>query len=258
MINVSSHLPNTSLICRHVFSVELCGSCNHVLPSGMRKCCGSCKITRYCSKTCQKSDWKAGHREACYHGDQFKLKMSLHPKKDQTPAGFPDWSQTRILKAFDGLLSKYPSLLRGFIFNHINIKLLQPQSPTSYNREAWSTIFCRWMVVYRFTMENNPPSYPDYLALRLCQTYLADRPASFGLVEGGQVTIGFVLADKIIKEDGSTAYEDCSALNLCLRLLTLPDEAVYAFCTSGYDTALAPYAFLSLEMEMKRKRMEVV
>ncbi|KAJ4484245.1 hypothetical protein C8J55DRAFT_488182 [Lentinula edodes] len=35
------------------------------LPGERSKLCGACRVTAYCSKSCQKRDWQAGHRISC-------------------------------------------------------------------------------------------------------------------------------------------------------------------------------------------------
>jgi hypothetical protein len=37
--------------------------------------CGACHEARYCSKACQKSDWKGGHRTACESIRKFRAGM---------------------------------------------------------------------------------------------------------------------------------------------------------------------------------------
>ena len=43
---------------------SMCATC-HASLAGPLKCCTQCKVVYYCSRTCQKEDWKAGHKEAC-------------------------------------------------------------------------------------------------------------------------------------------------------------------------------------------------
>ncbi|KAK7028611.1 hypothetical protein R3P38DRAFT_3267470 [Favolaschia claudopus] len=39
--------------------------CCNVVPKRELKCCNSCLSAVYCSRACQKTDWKAGHRQGC-------------------------------------------------------------------------------------------------------------------------------------------------------------------------------------------------
>jgi len=41
------------------------GKCAYCLTDVGRKLCSQCKLTRYCSRECQKSAWKAGHKLSC-------------------------------------------------------------------------------------------------------------------------------------------------------------------------------------------------
>lgn len=43
---------------------EACAVCQAVFV-GRLKCCTQCKAIYYCSRNCQKEDWRGGHREAC-------------------------------------------------------------------------------------------------------------------------------------------------------------------------------------------------
>jgi len=43
---------------------SMCATC-HASCAGPLKGCTQCKVVYYCSRTCQKEDWKAGHKEAC-------------------------------------------------------------------------------------------------------------------------------------------------------------------------------------------------
>eukprot|EP01084_Bolivina_argentea_P124274 220217_1 len=40
----------------------VCANCNKSNPS---KRCGGCKVTKYCSKTCQTTHWKSSHQKNC-------------------------------------------------------------------------------------------------------------------------------------------------------------------------------------------------
>jgi hypothetical protein len=45
-------------------SLEFCACCGTLQLSKMLRSCGECQVVHYCSKTCQKKDWKA-HKELC-------------------------------------------------------------------------------------------------------------------------------------------------------------------------------------------------
>ena len=46
--------------------MQLCGHCGAVEPQpGIYKMCSACKSVYYCSSTCQKKDWRAGHKGKC-------------------------------------------------------------------------------------------------------------------------------------------------------------------------------------------------
>ena len=50
------------------------------------KVCSQCKVSPYCSKKCQKTDWRAGHKEYCYKlGIIFQ---TINPKKDRNTLVF--------------------------------------------------------------------------------------------------------------------------------------------------------------------------
>eukprot|EP00058_Branchiostoma_floridae_P001101 XP_002586589.1 hypothetical protein BRAFLDRAFT_106184 [Branchiostoma floridae] len=53
--------------------------------TGTLKLCGRCKLTRYCSRDCQKQHWSVGHKKCCGHdlcsiegSDHFQLAQKVH------------------------------------------------------------------------------------------------------------------------------------------------------------------------------------
>eukprot|EP01084_Bolivina_argentea_P124273 220216_1 len=53
----------------------VCANCNKSNPS---KRCGGCKVTKYCSKTCQTTHWKSSHKKNCK-----KLKQTENKNDDE-------------------------------------------------------------------------------------------------------------------------------------------------------------------------------
>ncbi|XP_078601048.1 uncharacterized protein LOC144876039 isoform X2 [Branchiostoma floridae x Branchiostoma japonicum] len=53
--------------------------------TGTLKLCGRCKLTRYCSRDCQKQHWSVGHKKCCGHdaytdeGPNPNEKLESHP-----------------------------------------------------------------------------------------------------------------------------------------------------------------------------------
>ncbi len=51
-----------SRACSHL----ACTNCSGASESGLHgKRCSGCRVVRYCSAACQRSDWKAGHKVVC-------------------------------------------------------------------------------------------------------------------------------------------------------------------------------------------------
>jgi hypothetical protein len=46
-------------------SGEVCALCATALSTTKRLRCGRCRAVCYCSKACQRSDWKGGHKQTC-------------------------------------------------------------------------------------------------------------------------------------------------------------------------------------------------
>ncbi|KIM37301.1 hypothetical protein M413DRAFT_277001 [Hebeloma cylindrosporum] len=66
--NSSTHKTEICENCRKHMRSTTCGpfACPLCLPPGqLLMTCSSCKHIRYCSKACQKADWKAGHKAIC-------------------------------------------------------------------------------------------------------------------------------------------------------------------------------------------------
>ena len=59
-----------------IISLKMCGNekCNKIQNANM-KICKKCKLTYYCSRYCQKVDWKCKHRNCC---DELFEKMKLN------------------------------------------------------------------------------------------------------------------------------------------------------------------------------------
>ncbi|KAF7320583.1 hypothetical protein HMN09_00142700 [Mycena chlorophos] len=56
--------------------------CGQILDRHQFKRCGGCQATFYCSRACQKNDWKLGHREGCAEGKEQRTHLSAFSLRD--------------------------------------------------------------------------------------------------------------------------------------------------------------------------------
>ena len=63
--------------CDHVSDTRACSACRVGLDLGQKKVCKGCKVARYCSKTCQESDWKF-HQKLCRKVTGHRNKLKQH------------------------------------------------------------------------------------------------------------------------------------------------------------------------------------
>ena len=53
-----------------------CADCQIILGSERKMCCVECKAAYYCSRDCQVTHWKAGHKKDCVKRLKRKLKAA--------------------------------------------------------------------------------------------------------------------------------------------------------------------------------------
>jgi hypothetical protein len=58
-------IPGFAEVVGHAFAKRCSTCCKEEEGVGALKKCGQCGQAWYCSTTCQKTDWKAGHKEVC-------------------------------------------------------------------------------------------------------------------------------------------------------------------------------------------------
>jgi len=55
---------------------EMCACCYKPLSTDKSKCCVECKAVYYCSRECQATDWKAGHKKDCVKSLKKRLRAT--------------------------------------------------------------------------------------------------------------------------------------------------------------------------------------
>ena len=71
-------LPGCAEVVGHAFAKRCSTCCREEEVVGALKRCGQCGKAWYCSTTCQKTDWRAGHKSVCKElGGQKALEQGL-------------------------------------------------------------------------------------------------------------------------------------------------------------------------------------
>lgn len=102
----------------------LCRVCGALGP----KTCGGCKVARYCSKSHQAKDWKAGHRQECQHPDKVSntscpgSKQFLFPEHEISME--PEELEEEVPKTEEEVMKEYEKLL------------LSGQVPSTYDDDS--------------------------------------------------------------------------------------------------------------------------
>ncbi len=60
-----------------------CSYCGNARPVGKRLRCGRCKQAVYCSKACQKKDWRAGHGAVCRSPESIRRTLQLFDRSSE-------------------------------------------------------------------------------------------------------------------------------------------------------------------------------
>ncbi|KAF7324103.1 MYND-type domain-containing protein [Mycena kentingensis (nom. inval.)] len=85
--------------------------CGRLHQRGELKRCGACRQTQYCSKSCQKADWRLGHRDHCGKTQRYHL---------DARAGIDSRSFARasMARLYEAVQSRNAATLLGFFHQH--------------------------------------------------------------------------------------------------------------------------------------------
>ncbi|KAF7332721.1 MYND-type domain-containing protein [Mycena kentingensis (nom. inval.)] len=116
--------------------VSGCDNCYKLYPKRTLKACGGCRQLRYCSKPCQKEDWRADHRNSCCR--TMRVRYGFHKTIDSHSFTIAlmneDYAARRADIAINFLRILYydPNALPAVIFEYVDgectVVLVQPES----------------------------------------------------------------------------------------------------------------------------------
>ena len=117
---------------------KTCGNCGGAEGSaGVAKlsACARCGLVFYCSKDCQRSDWKDNHKERCI------VKAAQHPQlgKEKRAAPLPPHSAT---SRFPAECLACPKLLPADLFDELKVR--QKGTPAERDFQYWAGAVPPW------------------------------------------------------------------------------------------------------------------
>ena len=83
--------------------------------------CASCKVTLYCSRTCQTQHWKKKHKEECpkivASKKEVKLQKSIANLKESVETGNKDAAAAAVLEMANNLPDALANMTLGELFS---------------------------------------------------------------------------------------------------------------------------------------------
>ena len=101
--------------------LRFCDNCEKFVERSTLMACASCKLTLYCSKTCQTQHWKKSHKEECSKivatKKEVKLEKSFANFKESIETGNKDAAKAAVLEMANNLPNEVANMTLGELFS---------------------------------------------------------------------------------------------------------------------------------------------
>ena len=101
--------------------LRACDNCEKFVESSTLMACASCKVTLYCSRTCQTQHWKKKHKEECpkivESKKEVKLQKSIANLKESVETGNKDAAAAAVLEMANNLPDEVANMTLGELFS---------------------------------------------------------------------------------------------------------------------------------------------
>ena len=101
--------------------LRVCDNCKKFVESSTLMACASCKVTLYCSRSCQTQHWKKKHKEECpkivESKKEVKLEKSFANLKESVETGNKDAAAAAVLEMANNLPDEVANMTLSELFS---------------------------------------------------------------------------------------------------------------------------------------------